>query len=68
MRWRLGDSGASAPSVSCANYAIHGTGKYHDEVSVQVSVSNSTTAAGNYTVEVDLTAADPAGSGARPCT
>jgi len=57
-------SGASAASVSCGNYAIHGTGKYHDEVWVQVSVSNTATQPVNYTIGVDLTVADPAGSGA----
>ena len=56
-------SGASAASVSCNNYAIHGTGKYHDEVWVQVSVSNAATQPVNYTIGVDLTVADPAGSG-----
>ena len=56
-------SGASAASVSCSNYAIHGTGKYHDEVWVQVSVSNTATQPVNYTIGVDLTVADPAGSG-----
>jgi hypothetical protein len=55
-------STASAPSVSCANYAIHGTGKYHDEVWVRVSVSNTTSAAGNYVIGVDLTGPDPGGA------
>jgi hypothetical protein len=55
-------STASAPSVNCANYAIHGTGKYHDEVWVRVSVSNTTSAAGNYVVDVDLTGPDTAGA------
>jgi hypothetical protein len=57
-------SGLSAPSVSCANYAIQGTGKYHDEVQIKVSVSNSTPQPVTETVDVDLTMADPAGSGA----
>jgi hypothetical protein len=55
-------STTSGPSVSCANYVIHGTGKYHDEVWVRVSVSNTTSAAGNYVVDVDLTGPDPAGA------
>lgn len=57
-------SGTSAASVMCTNYAIHGTGKYHDEVWVQVSVSNPTPQPVNYTIDVDMTAADPAGSSA----
>ena len=56
-------SSTSAASVSCSNYAIHGTGKYHDEVWVQVSVSNTAIQPVNYTIGVDLTVADPAGSG-----
>jgi hypothetical protein len=55
-------STTSAPSVSCANYALHGTGKYHDEVWVRVSVSNTTSAAGNYVIDVNLTRPDPAGA------
>jgi hypothetical protein len=55
-------SSATASSVSCTNYAVHGTGKYHDEVWVQVSVSNTTTNPVNYTVNVNLAAADQAGS------
>ena len=54
----------SAPSVSCTNYALHGTGKYHDEVAVRVSVSNSASAAGHYVIDVDLTGSDPAGAAA----
>src|SRR5215468_11504869 len=54
----------SAPSVSCTNYALHGTGRYHDEVAVRVSVSNTTSAAGHYVIDVDLTGADPAGAAA----
>jgi hypothetical protein len=57
-------SSATASSVSCANYAIHGTGKYHDEVWVRVSVSNRTPKSVNYSINVNLTAADPAGSAA----
>jgi hypothetical protein len=56
-------STASASTVSCVNYAIHGSGKYHDEVWVQVSVSNTSSKSVNYAVAVNLTAADPDGSG-----
>jgi hypothetical protein len=56
-------SSPSAPSVSCANYAIHGTGKYHDEVQIRVSVSNTTAQPVTDTVDVDLTMADSAASG-----
>jgi hypothetical protein len=56
-------STASASTVSCTNYAIHGSGKYHDEVWVQVSVSNTSSKPVNYVVDVNLTAADPKGSG-----
>lgn len=61
-----GGSGSttSAPAVTCANYAIHGSGKYTDEVLVRVSVSNTTSQPANYTVGVGLTLADPAGSAA----
>jgi hypothetical protein len=55
-------SATSASSVSCTNYALHGTGKYHDEVAVRVSVSNTTSAAGHYVIDVDLTGSDPAGA------
>jgi hypothetical protein len=56
----------SASTVSCANYAIHGSGKYRDEVWVQVSVSNTSSNAVNYVVDVNLTAADPKGSTTTP--
>ena len=54
----------SASNVSCTNYALHGTGRYHDEVAVRVSVSNTTSAAGHYVIDVDLTGADSAGAAA----
>jgi hypothetical protein len=50
-------STASASTVSCTNYAIHGSGKYHDEVWVQVSVSNTSSKSANYVVDVNLTPA-----------
>ncbi len=52
----------SAPSVSCANYDIHGTGKYRDEVWVRVSVGNPTSATDDYMIDVDLTGSHPAGA------
>jgi len=55
-------STTSASSVSCANYALHGTGKYRDEVLVRVSVSNTTSAGGHYVIDVDLTGSDPPGA------
>lgn len=57
-------SSTSAPAVSCTNYAIHGSGKYHDEVWVRVSVSNTSSRSVRYVVDVNLTPADPAGTGA----
>ncbi len=52
----------SAPSVSCANYDIHGSGKYTDEVWVRVSVGNPTSAVGDFLIDVDLTGSGPAGA------
>ena len=40
--------------VSCTNYAIHASGRYHDEVWVRVDVSNATTQPRHYAVEVAL--------------
>jgi hypothetical protein len=40
--------------VSCANYVIHTSGIYHDEVWVRVSVSNSTAEPRRYAVDVAL--------------
>jgi hypothetical protein len=44
----------NSSDVSCANYAIHASGIYHDEVWVRVSVSNPTTEPRRYAVEVAL--------------
>ena len=44
----------AAPGVSCTNYAIHASGKYHDEVWVRVNVSNSSTHPARYAIGVDL--------------
>jgi hypothetical protein len=40
--------------VSCTNYAIHASGKYHDEVWVRVNVSNVSAQPRHYAVEVAL--------------
>jgi hypothetical protein len=50
------DSAQSGPGLSCTNYALHGTGNYHNEVSVQVKVSNSAPRPARYAVDVTLTA------------
>jgi hypothetical protein len=57
------DSAQSAPGLSCTNYALHGAGKYHNELSVRVEVSNSTTQLARYAIGVALT-----GSGGAPAT
>jgi hypothetical protein len=57
----------SGPGISCANYALQGTGRYHNETSVRVQVSNSTTHSARYAVEVILTASHD-GPGAAPAT
>jgi hypothetical protein len=44
----------TSSAVSCTNYAIHASGRYHEEVWVRVSVSNATTAPRRYAVEVAL--------------
>ena len=51
-----GGSALPAGSASCTNYALHGAGKYHNEVSVRVEVSNSTAHPARYAVDVALTA------------
>jgi hypothetical protein len=61
------DTAQSAPGLSCTNYALHGTGKYHDEVSVSVKVSNSTTHLARYAIDVALTASHD-GPGDAPST
>ena len=53
---------AAAPSVTCASYPIHGTGSFHDEVQVQVSVSNNSSAPANYLADVALTLAGATGA------
>ena len=49
------DSAQSGPGLSCTNYALHGSGKYHNEVSVQVEVRNSSPHPARYAVGVALT-------------
>jgi hypothetical protein len=44
----------SASGVSCTNYAIHASGRYHDEVWVRVTISNPTTKPARYAIDVDL--------------
>lgn len=51
----------SAPGLSCTNYALQSSGTYHNEVSVRVNVTNSTTHRARFAVRVDLTT-----SGAQP--
>jgi hypothetical protein len=55
----------SAAGLSCLNYALQGSGQYHNEVSVRVHVKNSTTHLARYTVRVDLTGSGDS-SGAAP--
>jgi hypothetical protein len=67
--------GSSAPATgatgaTCTNYAIHASGKYHDEVWVRVNVANSTTKPAEYSIEVDLSApgSDPVTAAATTVT
>jgi hypothetical protein len=50
--------------VSCTNYALHGNGRYHDEVSVSVQVDNSTARRARYAIRVELSASHPRPAGA----
>lgn len=59
-----GDSTSAAGSsrvlgVSCTSYALHANGKYHDEVSVLVKVSNSTTRTVRYAIDVEMSVSHP---------
>jgi hypothetical protein len=54
-------------AVSCTNYAIHASGKYHDEVWVRVDVSNATTQPRHYAVDVALSVRSSQ-PGAEPAT
>ena len=54
----------SAPGLSCVNYALTGSGKFHNELAVHVKIHNSTSRAALYVVDVDLTTSqDPATGG-----
>jgi hypothetical protein len=58
------DAAQSAPGLSCVNYALHGSGKFHNELAVQVKIHNSASQAALYVVDVDLTTShDPAAGG-----
>jgi hypothetical protein len=58
------DAAQSAPGLSCVNYALQGSGKFHNELAVQVKIHNSTSRAALYVVDVDLTTShDPAAGG-----
>lgn len=57
----------ASPGVSCSNFPLNGTGKYHNEESVRVEVSNSTAHSARYAIDVDLTASHD-GPGDAPTT
>jgi hypothetical protein len=57
----------SSPGVTCSNYPLHGAGKYHNEASIRVEVSNSTAYPAHYAIDVDLTAGQD-GPGDAPAT
>jgi hypothetical protein len=54
------DSAAAGPGLSCTNFALHGSGKYHNEVAIRVQVSNSSGQSARYAVGVALTASQDA--------
>jgi hypothetical protein len=45
----------SSAGVSCSNYPLHGTGKYRNEETIRVEVSNSAAYPVRYAIDVDLT-------------
>jgi hypothetical protein len=45
--------------VTCTSYALHGNGRYHDEVSVSVQASNSTARSARFAVAVQLSVSHP---------
>jgi hypothetical protein len=45
--------------VSCTSYALHGNGRYHDEVSVSVQASNATARSARFAVDVQLSVSRP---------
>lgn len=52
----------AGPGLSCANYALHGAGRYHNEESLQVTVSNPAAHPAFYAVDVTLTGPGKASS------
>jgi hypothetical protein len=52
-----GSSGpaSASPGLTCSNYALHGAGVYRNEESVRIEVSNTTTHAALYAIDVTLT-------------
>jgi hypothetical protein len=52
-----GKSGVSG--VSCTSYALAASGKYRDEVSVKVQVSNTATRAARYAIDVEVESSSP---------
>lgn len=59
-----GSAVKSSPGVSCSNYALSGNGQYRNEASVRVQVSNSTTRAARYAVDVAITTSHSGAGGA----
>ena len=49
------DSVVSGQGIRCGNYALQGSGKFRNEVSVQVEVRNPTAHPARYAVDVALT-------------
>ena len=49
------DSVVSGQGIRCGNYALQGSGKFRNEVSVRVKVSNPTAHPARYAVDVALT-------------
>src|SRR5260370_42172022 len=57
----------SSPGVTCTNYALHGTGRYHNEGSVPGEGSNSTAPPARHAIARELTTSSHGGAaGARP--
>jgi hypothetical protein len=54
-----GPTFTGASGVSCTNYAIHASGRYHDEVSVRVKASNATARTALFAVDVAMTVSRP---------
>jgi hypothetical protein len=53
---------AATSSVTCTNFPVNGTGSFHDEVEVQVTVSNNSSTPANYVADVAMTLAGVAGA------